>query len=253
MVKKILSFILVSVLVVSLLPNLEVSAQQDEGLLAISSVENYIAYLEEMSQQDDTAKELLAQFLNLGEEKQELFIRALQPENFIKIVNQSQKSLNEEVLVQLDNGQYVDVEAVFSSSEEDSAPLLETGLARNSLYKVTTNWANHELAVLGVTLAKYSVRLIYQTNLSVATGVYDVEKNYYNYNPTAWTTDIGYTGQYVSGGWAYGGYSWQIYATIALGQLSANLDMYVRATYPNEQYKVESSRDGWSSGGWLSY
>lgn len=251
MIKKLFTVLLIAALTISLIPNLTVNAQTKKEQSEISSVENYILYLEEKSKSDANAEKILKQFLNLSPEEQNTFIIALQPENYLKLNKAAQEKPNQEVKVQLNNQKEVSVKVKYVSSDEETITPIDNEEATiaakaAATYKVTTSWAGVDFYLLGVRLGQYKVRLIYQSDLTNALQVYDVEKEYYNYNPGVWTTDVGYTNQYVSGGYAYGGYQWRLNSTATLGGISTNLDFYIKAKHPEQQFKVNSGRDAWS-------
>ena len=94
--------------------------------------------------------------------------------------------------------------------------------------------------------------MILQTDGVKALQVYDIEKRYNNNNPAIWTTDVGYTNKYVSGGLGFGGYQWKLSSTGALGGISSNIDMYIRANHNKKDFKVESGRSDWGHG-WRAF
>ncbi|MFL0507585.1 hypothetical protein ACH0B5_17810 [Ureibacillus sp. 179-F W5.1 NHS] len=224
-----------------------VDAAENEGLKQISSVESYVEYLE--NDDSEEAKETLDEFLSLSEEEQKLYLEALKPENFLKINSEAQKAIDEEIEVELESGQKVDVE--FISKQINEVGFNNRLITPMATYKITTPWAVCEMEILGVTVSKYQIRMIYQSNgtssSSVALQVYDIEKSHKNYNPSIWTTNVGYTNKYVSGGYGYGGYQWTLSSTGSLGFLSANLDLYIKAKPSVKYWKAVSSRDDWAS------
>lgn len=245
--KKIISFIFVLSALIFLTPDLKAHAQENNGLGEISTTQDYIEYLK--SKNDESAEEVLDQFLELDKEDQELFLQALEPQNYLKLLNTAQNNPDENMTVELDNGQKIDVR--FNTEQDNDqnvnnqAPLsLVTPFATS--YRVTTPWATNEMAILGVTTSKFQVKMIFESDGVNATNVYEVQKNYVNNNPFVWTTDVGYTTPYVSGGYGYGGYQWKISATGSMGALSSNLDMLIKANHTKGYYKVNSGRSDWA-------
>jgi|GEM_PF-5612306 len=250
--KRIISFILVLSALIFLTPDLKAQAQEIDGVKELSSVQNYKEYLSEKSKNEESANEILNQFLGLSEDDQELFIRALQPQNYFKILKDGQDNPDENMAVLLDNGQEIDVQLKTNSDQDvknlDSLSLNNSEISTYATYTNTTAWASVELAVLGITTSKFQIQMKYQTDGKNALQVYSIYKNYYNYNPGAWTTDVGYMTPYIAGGYGYGGYQWKVSSTASLGGISTNLDMEIKANHTNAYYRVISGRAGWSQG-----
>lgn len=248
--KKFISFIFVLSVLMFLTSDLKAHAQENDVMEEISSSQDYIEYLK--SKNDESTTEVLEQFLQLNKEDQELFLQALEPQNYLKLLNTAQNNPNENTTVELDNGQKIDVRfSTEQNNEQDvnnqaALSLVDFTPYATTYYKVTTPWATNEMAILGVTTSKFQVKMVLQSDGVDATKVYEVQKNYVNNNPFVWTTDVGYTTPYVSGGYGYGGYQWKISATGSMGALSSNLDMLIKANHTKGYYKVNSGRSDWA-------
>ncbi|WP_332699343.1 hypothetical protein [Halalkalibacter lacteus] len=225
------------------------AAQEEENYWeVITSIEQYISYLEEESKNDDQAQEILETFLNLSEADQENFIKALQPETYLDIIEKASNSPNEIIKYELDNGEEIEISNIDTIEYEDNSvemDLIEnfgTMSTMSTTYRVTTPWAVSKITIFGAGLTEFKTKLVYQSDGSRALQVYDLEKDRSNYNPAFWVTDVDYTNQYVSGGIAYGGYQWTLNATGSVGFISANYDQYVRANQNGtRQFKVNSN------------
>lgn len=272
--KKSFSILLILSLLIILSPYLKAHAQENDSMEKISSVHNYIEYLNEKNEHDESTNDILDQFLELSKEDQELFIQALQPENYIKINSLALGRPNESIEVELDNGKKIDVQVNFNTQQEvNKIELLSLNsiqntqednkfkrqslysnlnISRLTTYRVTTPWASAQLALLGITTSTFSTRMILETDGSQALQVYDIERKYVNHNPAIWTTDIGYTNFYISGGKGYGGYQWKLSATGALGSISSNLDMIIRADHNTRHFRVNSGRSSWNQN-WTAF
>lgn len=233
--KKIISLITILGLVL-MLSNNEASASSTDY---IYSVKNYTEYLQDKSNEPN-AQNILDQFLSLSPKDQQLFVEALKPENFFAILDEAQKNKNNEIAISLNTNPGEKVQAELSLNSSDDIGLSET------TYRVTTPWATSTFSLLGIQMAQYKVKIIYQSDGTNALQVYDVEKDHYNYNPTVWTTDNGFTAQYVSGGWAFGGYSWTFNSTGSLGAISFSFDKYIKAKPGSREYKINSGRSDWA-------
>jgi hypothetical protein len=237
--KKIPFFILIMGLLISLwLPTnngVQAESNEDSDLKKVTNVNDYVDYLESLIAEDPQAELVLEQFQNLNPNEQRLFIKALNPKNYFKILEQSSMQPNKTITVKLDTGESVKVKN--KKVKEELEPVFNT-LA--TTYRVTTPWANSYTEILGITTSKFALRMIYQSNGTSALQVYDVEKEYYNYNPGVWTEEKGFTSPYVSGGYAFGGHQWRLYSTASWGFIHANYDMYLKAKPGTGYYKVNS-------------
>ena len=248
--KKIISFIFVLSALIFLTSDLKAHAQENDGVEEISSPQDYIEYLKRKN--DESAKELLDQFIELNKEDQELFLQALKPQNYFNLIDVAQNNPDENITVELDNGQKVDVRLNTKQDDNIQALVSLGDFTPYATYTATTPFAKHEMTVLGYTTTTFYLQMKYQTDGVNATSVDEVKKNYNNNNPFVWTTEVGYTMPNVTGGYAYGGYQWKLSATGSVGALSSNLDMYIKANHATAYYSIESGRSDWKQG-WTKF
>ncbi|QPQ30945.1 hypothetical protein [Lysinibacillus sp. JNUCC 51] len=245
MIKRLLKLPLSLILFLGLISFTVPNAQANELDLgnsnSISTVENYIEYL----RNSPDRAELLEQFLSLSKEDQELFVEALKPENFFDAFALAQENLNEDTVFELNNRKEIEVKMI-SENSDDNESIGDSSIMPLTTYRETTGKARCVFTILGLEVAEYRAGLVYQSDGTNALQVYDIEKSYNNNNPLVWTTENGYTNKYVSGGWAYGGYSWTLSSTGSLGALSASVDMYVKAKPGKRSFKVDSGRSDWA-------
>ncbi|ACA38694.1 hypothetical protein J2D69_02830 [Lysinibacillus sphaericus] len=246
--KKIISFIFVLSTLMFLTPDRNAHAQEHGGMEEISSVHNYIEYLSKKSENDESAKEVLDQFLELSKEDQKLFVQALEPQNYLRLINAGQNNPDKNIAVELDNGQKINMQLNLITEQDTFTPFIPYA----TTWKVTTPWAKVDMVILGITTSTFQTRMILQTDGVHALQVYDIEKKYVNHNPGVWTTDVGYTNFYVSSGYGHGGYQWKLSSTGTLGGLSSNLDMIIKANHTKQYFKVDSGRDSWAIG-WTQF
>ncbi|MFS0783512.1 hypothetical protein [Bacillus sp. 1P06AnD] len=213
----------------------------DKGLKAIESVENYISYLKNESSTDSNAIAVLDDFNNLSKDQQEKYLFALQPENYIKIMDAVSSSNNEKT-VNLDG---VDIKAQLK---------VESTLSDITPYATYKNsHSTYSLYVLGVKTTTLSSYVTFAYSGTTATEVTDNYGSLSNFNPAVIFTELVGKG-YLEGSWAIGRASWKAYASGSLGFINDTVHLFIKANGGSTKYyKVESTRSDWATGGWISF
>ncbi|GGK34230.1 hypothetical protein GCM10010965_28960 [Caldalkalibacillus thermarum] len=221
-----------------------VSASQEgvglhKDLKYIKSVDSYIMYLELESESNQEAREVLNQFLSLSREQQEAFIKVLQPDIYIEVLNEAiemaEKGVGEFDLNVDDI--IIPIKSSYGVALTDPVDGQLTLLSSNE--KTVT--ASEKLYIFNINTTTLYTMIDFNHNGSSATRVLDVRQSHKNWNPGVWVSPQGTNNGYISGGYAFGRGTWKLHATGALGALSSTIHLHVKANNKNRYKKLEST------------
>ncbi|WP_028309133.1 hypothetical protein [Desulfitibacter alkalitolerans] len=206
----------------------------------IYSAKDYILYLENESKKDQEAVEVLKQFKALNHYQQELFVKALQPETYIKIVEKVLNSKEgEKLFITIDN---VKIPINSNKSYKDKSDFVPMSNLR---------WVKVEqkVALFGINLTTFYTSVHFEHSGTNATRALSSSQGHSNYNPFMMVTPRGVSTPYISGGLAYATGSWTIGITPTGGLFySEDAELSVRANATDQWKRMWSTIPAWNTG-----
>lgn len=218
----------------------EVENELLEGHKHIASVENYTLYLENEIQKNPEASEILEQFKNLSRHEQQLFIKALAPDNYIKVIEKAiHAKEGEKVSITIDN-----VKIPISSGKLFQYKEIKDDFTMASNPK----WVKvkQDIALFGINLTSFYTSIQFNHDGTHATRALSSTQGHRNWNPAMIVSPRGTGTPYISGGVAYATGSWTIGASPTAGLFyNEDAELSVRANAFNQSKKMWSTLDKW--------
>lgn len=238
--------------------NAKASEEQD-----YFTIEGYEEYLQNLISTDDNSSELasegLEQFKKLSVEEQETYLKFLQSNEYIEVLEEalaeqpSNDSETKDFTIEFNNMEIpIRLESTGDAYEEKpAAPFARAAAATEYEYNVT---AVYKLYALKINTTNIMTHLKFKGNGNRATKVLDGYHDHTNINPGVWVSYVNEAKTYIEGNYAYVRASYELRANASLGFLSSNLHHTVRARWSgSKEHMVESSHANISGHGWTAF
>lgn len=253
--------VLLMLLVMSMvfLPSVGASTLSDEEMKLekqknyLSSVENYINYLEDQKANgNELAEEGLNQFLSLDAKEKKVFIKALKStEKLSNALTGNEMSLT----TTIDDIEVpITTEETFTDEVPTMSEEITDGVIVNAASGSLTVTASESLYVFSIKVSTIYSSTTFNHNGSSATSIISGDHWHSNINPAMlFTKEQAASQNYLSSGRAYHRGNWTVYATGSLGFINDSVRFWVSANATSRSKQLSSTHPNMTGYSWKSF
>jgi len=223
----------------------------EEVMDILSSSEKYMEFIK--NSDEPGALEFASEFLSLNEEDQNLFLKAMQPENFIQLLDLMDHEPGTRGTVNFDG-----VEVPFAVVDDETAMLFSTtpiviGVTDNESLMQARRELNfsrtHTISVAGIVNTSFTGQLFFNVNSNNRpTSTTHFSSSHLNWNPGLWI-NYNYVHHRMSNNMATGYGSYRVNLTAAVGAISKTVRVELRRNGTVNQSRLWCSLGNWT-GAW---